>query len=362
MKYVEEYRQKGLVTEIAGQIAAKIDRPVTLMEVCGTHTMAIHRHGIPEIVPRELRLLSGPGCPVCVTPTSYIDAAIELSRREDVTLTTFGDLVRVPGSSTSLERRKAEGADVVTVYSPLDAVTLAEQRPDRQVVFLAVGFETTAPTVAASVREARNRNVENFSVLVGHKLVPPALIALLQDEEVNVDGFICPGHVSTIIGARAYEPIVNEFGAPCVVAGFEPVDIVAALAWLVEMVVTGKPEVRNAYTRVVTDEGNTCALECMYEVFEAVDSAWRGLGAIPASGLAMREAYAELDAVNRFGLKMQEVAETSGCLCGDVLRGAIEPSDCALFAEQCTPEHPIGPCMVSSEGTCAAFYKYKLRR
>ncbi|MCK5558550.1 MAG: hydrogenase formation protein HypD [Candidatus Hydrogenedentes bacterium] len=362
MKHVEEYRRKDLVTKMANEIAAKIDRPMTLMEVCGTHTMAVHRHGMPEILPRQLRLLSGPGCPVCVTPISYIDAAIELSRRDDMTLATFGDLVRVPGSSTSLERRKAEGADVVIVYSPLDAVSLAGQRPDRHVVFLAVGFETTAPTVAASISEAKSKGVKNFSVLVGHKLVPPALVALLQDKEVKIDGFICPGHVSTIIGAKAYEPIVNEFGVPCVVAGFEPVDILAALSWLVEMVVTGKPQVRNAYTRVVTENGNTAALKCMYEVFEAQDSTWRGLGTIPASGLTMKDAYEELDAVNRFGLTMQDVPEISGCCCGDVLRGAIEPTECALFAVRCTPERPVGPCMVSSEGTCAAFYKYRLRR
>ena len=359
MKHVQEYRRKDLVAELARQITAKVDRPMTLMEVCGTHTMAIHRHGIAELLPGELRLLSGPGCPVCVTPTSFIDAAIELSRREGMTLATFGDLVRVPGSSTSLEKRKAEGADVVTVYSPLDAVSLAERRPEGNVVFLAVGFETTTPTVAVCIREAKSKGVKNFSMLVGNKLVPPALRTLLQDEEVNIDGFICPGHVSTIIGAKAYEPIVNEFGVPCVVAGFEPVDILAAVLWLVEMVVEGAPQVRNAYPRVVTEDGNPAALQCMYEVFDVQDSVWRGLGPIPASGLAMRDAYEELDAEKRFGMTMEEMPDTSGCRCGDVLRGAIEPTECPLFATRCAPEHPVGACMVSSEGTCAAFHKYR---
>jgi len=359
VKHVEEYRRKDLVTKLARQIDAKLDRPVTLMEVCGTHTMAIHRHGLPDLLPPELKLLSGPGCPVCVTPTGFIDAAIELSQKENVTLATFGDLVRVPGSTTSLEGRKAEGADVVTVYSPLDALAAAEKRPDRNLIFLAVGFETTAPTGALVVQEARNRGLQNFAVLVGNKLVPPALRALLQDEAVKIDGFICPGHVGTIIGAKAYEPIVREFGVPCVVAGFEPVDILAAILWLVEMVVSDEPEVRNAYERVVTWEGNHAAMDCMNEVFEVEDSLWRGLGVIPASGLRLNDTYREFDAAARFDVVMHEVPDTSGCRCGDVLRGAIEPTECPLFAVRCTPESPVGPCMVSSEGTCAAFYKYR---
>jgi hydrogenase expression/formation protein HypD len=329
------------------------------MEVCGTHTMAIHRHGLPDLLPAQLTLLSGPGCPVCVTPMGFIDAAIELSQEQDVTITTFGDLVRVPGSETSLEKRKAEGADVVTVYSPLDALAAAEREPARNVVFLAVGFETTTPTGALVVQEARNRSIQNFTVLVGNKLVPPALRALLQDEAVKIDGFLCPGHVSTIIGAKAYEPIVREFGVPCVVAGFEPVDILAAILWLVEMVVSGKPRVRNAYERVVTWEGNAAAMDCMNEVFEVEDSLWRGLGTIPASGLRLNGRYGEFDAAARFGITIQDVPDTSGCRCGDVLRGAIEPTACPLFAVRCTPESPVGPCMVSSEGTCAAFYKYR---
>ncbi len=359
MKHVEEYRRKDLVTKLARQIDATLDRPVTLMEVCGTHTMAIHRHGLPELLAPQLKLLSGPGCPVCVTPTGFIDAAIELSRKENVTLATFGDLVRVPGSSTSLERRKAEGAHVVTVYSSLDALLAAEKHADENVVFLAVGFETTAPTGALVIQEARNRGIRNFAVLVGNKLVPPALRALLQDEAVKIDGLICPGHVSTIIGARAYEPIVREFGVPCVVAGFEPVDILAAILWLVEMIVSGEPQVRNAYERVVTWEGNAPAMDCMNEVFDVEDSLWRGLGTIPASGLRLNGTYREFDAAARFGIVMHEVPDTSGCRCGDVLRGAIEPTECPLFAVRCTQESPVGPCMVSSEGTCAAFYRYR---
>jgi len=359
VKHVEDYRRKDLVAELARQIDTKLDRSVTLMEVCGTHTMAIHRHGLPELLPPQLKLLSGPGCPVCVTAKGFIDAAIELSRRDDVTLATYGDLVRVPGTATSLEQRKAEGAHVVTVYSSLDALLAAEKHTDDNVVFLAVGFETTAPTAALVVQEARIRGIQNFSVLVGNKLVPPALRALLQDEAVKIDGFICPGHVSTIIGARAYEPIAREFGVPCVVAGFEPVDIMAAILWLVEMIVSGEPRVRNAYERVVTWEGNSAAMDCMNEVFEIEDSLWRGLGTIPASGLHLNSTYSEFDAAARFGIVMHEVPDTSGCRCGDVLRGVIEPTQCPLFAVRCTPERPVGPCMVSSEGTCAAFYKYR---
>ena len=361
MKYIGEYRKKALVAEIAHEIAAKLDRPVTLMEVCGTHTMAIHRHGIIGILPTQLKLLSGPGCPVCVTPTGFIDAAIELSRRYDVILTTFGDLVRVPGSSSSLERRKAEGAHVATVYSPLDALVLAREHPDKHIVFLGIGFETTGPTIAASIREAAHDGIENFSVLAGNRLVPPALRALLEDKEVRIDGFICPGHVSTVIGARAYEPIVEEFGVPCVVAGFEPVDILGAISWLVEMIMKGSPQVRNAYARVVTWNGNPAAMKCMYDVFEVEDSNWRGLGTIPASGLRVKDKYGGFDGATRFDMVIEEVPDTPGCRCGDVLRGAIEPSECALFASECTPEHPIGPCMVSSEGTCAAHYRYRPR-
>lgn len=335
-----------------------VARPLTIMEVCGTHTMAIYRHGLRSLMPGNVRLISGPGCPVCVTPQGQIDQIVELARRGDVTVATFGDMVRVPGSHSSLERERASGADVRVVYSAMDAVDLAERLPRRQVVFVGIGFETTAPTVAAAIVEARRRGLGNFAVLAAGKLIPPALDALLASGELRVDGLICPGHVSVIIGSNAYGPIAQRHGVPCVVGGFEASEILDAIASIARQIARGQAEVENRYGVWVRPEGNRRALALIEEVFLAGPSRWRGLGVIDGSGLLFRERWADYDAARRFGLDEREVGEPRGCRCGDILRGVLEPTDCPLFASACTPEHPVGPCMVSTEGTCAAAFRY----
>jgi len=348
----------------AGRLAERLraacgDGPcVRLMEVCGTHTVALFRSGVRSLLPENLRLVSGPGCPVCVTSQGYIDAACGLAGRAGVTICTYGDMVRVPGRHGGLEQRRAEGADVLVVYSARDAVRHAAAHPDRQVVFLGVGFETTAPATAAAVLEAQARGLENFTVLSGHKLVIPAMEALLAAGDVPIDGFLCPGHVSIVIGAQAYAPIVRDHGKACVVAGFEPEQMLAGLVRLVEQVRAGRPRLENVYPVAVRDEGNPVALECMYRVFEPADAVWRAMGTIPASGLALRPEYAAWDALRRFDLRIGEDYDPPGCRCGEVIQGKAEPRDCGLFGSECTPRRPIGPCMVSSEGTCAAWYRY----
>jgi hydrogenase expression/formation protein HypD len=335
------------------------------MEVCGTHTMAIFRHGVRSLLPANLRLISGPGCPVCVTPTSYLDLALALARREDVTIATFGDLVRVPGSASSLERAKAAGADVRIVYSPLDAVSLAERlrrEGPRTVVFLGVGFETTSPAVAQALLEADRRGVENFRVLVAHRRVVPALEALLHFPELKLDGFLLPGHVSVILGAEAYR-FLEARGVSGVVAGFEPVDVLSALLKLVESALEGRARLENQYARLVSPQGNLKALAALDRVFVPVDAEWRGLGVLPSSGHALHPAFARFDAAGLLTPEEREeirrsVREDEGCRCGEVLCGTVRPPECGLFGTVCTPETPVGPCMVSSEGTCAAYYKY----
>jgi len=352
----------ALVDEIRASAGAA-GRELCLMEVCGTHTMAIFRHGIRELLPESLALLSGPGCPVCVTPGGLIDAAIGLARGKRALVASFGDMLRVPGSTGSLEMARAEGGAVATVYSPLDALRLARENPSREVVFVAVGFETTAPGVAVAVRRAREEGLANFSILPGHKIIPPALRALLSGEAPKLDGFLLPGHVSVVLGRRAYDFLAEDFGVPAAVAGFEPRDILQAIALLAGDLAAGRVRVTNAYPRAVTEEGNLEARAALDEVFEPCDTEWRGLGTIPASGLALREAYTSLDAVRRFGVSLASAPEPAGCLCGEVLKGRVRPSGCALFGTRCRPEHPVGPCMVSSEGTCAAHFKYgKIRQ
>jgi len=335
-----------------------IGRPVTLMEVCGTHTMAIHRHGLAAMMPDGLRLRSGPGCPVCVTPSGYVDCAIELARTDGVTVATFGDMVRVPGSQGTLEVARAEGGRVVVVQSPLEAVGLARAEPDIEVVFLAIGFETTAPTIAAAILEAERGEIRNFRILPSGKLVPPALRALLEQPELGLDGLLLPGHVTTIIGLEPYEFIPHEFGIPCSVAGFEPGDIVPAVRELVDMIRADRNEVVNSYTRVVQPAGNPRAREVMDRVFEPAADLWRGFGPIGASGLVLRDEYRTFDVCTGRGVSIPVCFDPLGCRCGDVVRGLIDPDECSLFGTACTPDHPVGPCMVSSEGTCAAHFKY----
>jgi len=329
------------------------------MEVCGTHTVTAFRSGLRSLLPATITLQSGPGCPVCVTPTSFIDRAIALTRQSNVTIATFGDLVRVPGTESSLERERAQGARVTVVYSALDALGDAERHPDRQVVFLGVGFETTAPTVAWTVKQAAADGRNNFSVLGAHKTMPPAMAALMRGGETRIDGFLCPGHVSTVIGSRPYEFLCRDYRIPCVVTGFEPGDMILAIEMILRQRIERRANVEIQYTRGVSETGNTEAQSILRQVFEACDSEWRGLGTIPHSGLRLRTAYRAHDALLRWPeLELPLPIAPSGCLCGEVLRGARTPPECPLFRTQCTPETPAGACMVSSEGACAAYYRY----
>jgi hydrogenase expression/formation protein HypD len=331
---------------------------VRIMEVCGTHTTEFFRSGVRSLFPDGLKLVDGPGCPVCVTPNEYLDRAIEIGKKYNPLVTTFGDMVKVPSSYSSLGRERAEGMDIEIVYSPLDALEMAEQYPEREVFFISVGFETTAPSEAVAVLEAKKRNVKNFSLLGGNKLTPPAVKALLDFEEVNIDGFILPGHVSAVIGVNAWRFIPEEYGKPSVVAGFDDHDLIRATLMLLHMITGSRIDISNEYTRVVKDAGNMRAQEIMYRVFERCDSHWRGIGVIPDSGLSLRKEYSDFDAAVRFPVSPPEPREAIGCRCGELLRGLITSQECPLFAGACRPEHPVGPCMVSTEGPCAAYYRY----
>lgn len=361
MKHQSEYRDPALAElQLAAirETVAGYAGGMTLMEVCGTHTMAIYQHGLRALLPEQVRLISGPGCPVCVTPVGYIDQAIALARRPATIIATFGDMVRVPGSTSSLQREQATGAQVKIVYSPLDAVALAERQPDQTVVFLGVGFETTTPTVAGAVLTAQNKGLKNFFVLCSHKTMPGPMAALAGDPELQVDGYLCPAHVSAIIGANAYAPLVEQYRVPCVVTGFEPLDVLQGVLMLARQVVSGTARVETQYRRVVKPDGNRKAQALLEQVFEPCDARWRGIGDIPASGLQLRSAYAAFDAACALSVTVEPPQEHSGCLCGEILKGKVRPTDCPLFRTVCTPEDPVGACMVSSEGTCAAEYKY----
>jgi len=339
----------------------KLGRQITIMEVCGTHTVSIFRHGIRSTLPAGLKLLSGPGCPVCVTDQGYIDVMLELAGRDDCLVATYGDMIRVPGSDGSLETRAPKG-NVKVVLSSEDALDLARANPGVMVVFIAVGFETTAPASAVVVKEAADEGIENFCILSGHKLIIPAMRALLSGTNDRVDGFLCPGHVSVIIGADAFAEIVNDFNRPCVVAGFEPLQIMEGMAEICRQLSTGAPELKSIYGAVVSGKGNVAAQEMIARCFDAVDGRWRGLGSIPGSTLAVREQYSRFDAFRRLHLEEKPGKDDSGCRCGEVLCGLIEPPQCALFGKRCSPQSPVGPCMVSSEGTCAAWFKYGRRK
>lgn len=356
----DAFRDPALTRALIERIHALAgDRPINLMEVCGTHTVSIGRYGFRSIMPANLHLLSGPGCPVCVTANQDIDRAIALARVDGVIITTFGDMMRVPGSTSSLAAEKAAGHDVRMVYSPLDALTIAQENPGRPVIFMGVGFETTTPTIAAAILEAQARDLQNFSVLSVHKTTPPALRAIANDPQTRIDGFILPGHVSTITGINPYRFLVDDFGIPGVVTGFEPVDILEGIASLVEMIDSGLPEIRNAYRRGVNEDGNPVARQMVEQVFDPCDVTWRGLGPIPGSGLRIRPAFEAFDAAKRFDVPVEPTVEPRGCRCGDVLRGRISPPECPLFGKACTPADPVGPCMVSSEGSCAAYHRFR---
>ncbi|MCU0607406.1 MAG: hydrogenase formation protein HypD [Candidatus Edwardsbacteria bacterium] len=354
----DRFRDPALAAGLVARIARLAGRPAALMEVCGTHTMAIAQHGIRGLIPASITLLSGPGCPVCVTALADIDRMIAIASLDGVITATFGDMVRVPGSAGSLGRAKAGGADVRTVYSPLDALAIAAANPGRQVVFAGVGFETTAPTIAATVLEAERDGLGNFSVYPAFKLVPPALEAVLSGAGAAVDGLLLPGHVSAIIGTGPYRFIAERYRTPCAIAGFEPLDILEAIALLLEQRESGRTGIANEYRRGVPEAGNPEALRLLDRVFQPVDAVWRAVGALPRSGLGFREPYAAFDASRKFPVTVVPAPEPEGCRCGQVMMGLARPDQCGHFGTSCTPSRPVGPCMVSSEGACAAWYKY----
>ncbi|MFZ2286618.1 MAG: hydrogenase formation protein HypD [Bacteroidales bacterium] len=357
MKYVDEFRDRGHIAGLSDLIEKEASRDYTFMEVCGGHTAAIHRFGIPSLLPPQIRLISGPGCPVCVTPAGYIDNLTLLARDESITIALFGDLMRVPGTLGTPAGARAAGADVRVVLSAHEALETARSNPERKVVFSAIGFETTAPGTAVTVLQADREDIENFFVLTAHKVMPPAMEAILG-EGTHIDGFICPGHVAVITGSQAFDFIPRNYGLACVVTGFEPTDILSSVLMLVRQVNDRKPSVEIQYSRAVSSEGNTRAQGYMNEVFEPADVEWRGLGVIPLSGLRLRDRYRRFEAADAFPVQLPVVRETNRCICGDILRGKSIPSDCRLFATACTPDHPEGACMVSDEGSCNTWYKY----
>lgn len=359
MKFVDEFRDADAARGYADALARITTRPWTLMEVCGGQTHAIVRFGIDRLLPDGVTLLHGPGCPVCVTPIEIIDEALELASRPDVILCSFGDMLRVPGSSEDLFRVKSRGGDVRIVYSPLDALQIARQEPHRQVVFFAVGFETTAPANAMAVAQAQATGIDNFSLLVSHVLVPPALEALLSSPSCKVQGFLAAGHVCMVMGTEEYEPLAKAYGVPIVVTGFEPLDILQGVTMCVRQLEEGRAEVENQYARIVRPGGNEAALEVVRRIFTVVPRRWRGLGEIERSGLGLAPGYETYDAEIRFGLQRGEVAEEETCRSGEVLQGLLAPTGCPAFGRQCTPEQPLGATMVSTEGACAAYYRYR---
>ncbi len=351
---------KKLVESI-GTLAGKIGRPLNLMEVCGTHTVAIFRHGLRDVLPGSIRLISGPGCPVCVTSVKDVDLAVELAGMSDVILCTFGDMMRVPGGEHSLYDARAMGGDIQVVYSPLDALDVARKEQGKRVIFFATGFETTSPLAAGTLKAAEDEGVENFLVFPVHKLVPPALKALLDSGEAEIDGLILPGHVSTIIGTRPYAFLADEYRVPSVVTGFDARDMLEGILMLLAQIHHGTPAVENQYRKVVREEGNPRAIEITYEFYRPADVHWRGIGTMPGSGLALKDDHKGRDALKVLGLDPDSVPdrpEPRGCSCGEVLRGIKIPTECPLFGTRCTPERPVGACMVSTEGSCAAYYKY----
>jgi hydrogenase expression/formation protein HypD len=359
MKYVDEYRSGEIAKRLADEIARMTDQPRKFMEVCGGHTHAIFKYGIEDLLPTNITMIHGPGCPVCVIPLGRVDDSISIALRPGVIFTTFGDMMRVPGSETSLLDAKASGADVRMVYSPLDALKIAKKNPDREVVFLALGFETTAPSTALTLKQAAKNNVKNFSVFCNHITIVPALKALLDSPDLKLDGFVGPGHVSTVIGTRPFEFVPAEYHKPVVVSGFEPLDVLQSVWMLLKQLQEGRAEVENQYARVVPRDGNRNALAAMFEVFEPRDFfEWRGLGSIAHSGMKLKGEYAAFDAELKYSVPGLRIADPKACQCGEILKGVLKPWECKVFGTACTPETPIGSCMVSSEGACAAYYNY----
>ncbi len=358
MKFIDEYQSGELARRLATRIARHSTQHIRLMEFCGGHTHAIMRYGIRQIVPATVDMSSGPGCPVCVTANADLDKAIAIAHLPGVIITTFGDMMRIPGSYSSLQQAKAEGADVRVIYSAMDAIEIARDNPGKSVILIGIGFETTAPTIAASIIKSQQEGIENFYILSMLKLPPPVMKVLLDMAELKLDGIICPGHVSVIIGSYPYEFIPESYRVACVVSGFEPLDILLCIAKLVEQIESKQPKVEIAYRRGVKPQGNKKAMQLMEEVFEVSTANWRGIGTVPQSGLKLNSKYQHFDADKTFEVNLKPVREPAGCRCGDIVRGVATPPQCKLFGRACTPENPVGPCMVSSEGACAAYYQY----
>jgi hydrogenase expression/formation protein HypD len=358
MKYVDEYRKKELILSVADELKRISKKEITLMEVCGGHTMAIYRFGLNSLLPPNIHLVSGPGCPVCVSSQQFIDQALAYSKLPGVIITTYGDLVRVPGSSSSLEKERAWGSDIRIIYSVLEALEIARNNQEKKIIFLGIGFETTAPATAAAILRAKQENVSNFFVFSAHKVMPPVMEALVK-EGVKIDGFIAPGHVTAITGTKIYNDLASVYGLGVVVSGFEPADIMQAVLMLTNQIEKGSPEVQVQYQRVVGQKGNMTAQKMLNLVFENRDDHWRGLGLIPASGLGIIEELSSFDAEKQFDMEVPRSTEPKGCICGQILRGLKTPPECGLFAKKCSPSDPVGACMVSGEGTCATYYKYR---
>ncbi len=363
MKYIDEFRNISLIKRVSDKINALAPADnINIMEVCGTHTQSFFRFGLGKFLPPNLKLIAGPGCPVCVSPQEYIDNAISLTRGKDNIIVTFGDMLRVPGTKSNLEKERAKAGNVKMAYSALDALLFARKNPYKKIIFLAVGFETTIPTIALTIIQAKKENIRNLFFYSSLKLIPPAMDYLVKDKRLNLSGFLCPGHVSCIIGTKSYEFIPKEYKIGCCIAGFEPLDIMEGIYFLIRQIINNKPCVENQYMRAVTKQGNLKAKKATFKVFEVCDASWRGLGKIPRSGLKMREGFSQFDAEKKFSLSYGLRFSRYGlrkCRCGDILKGLISPNDCPLFFKVCEPEHPIGPCMVSSEGACNAYYKYR---
>jgi hydrogenase expression/formation protein HypD len=357
MRYIDEFRDKELVTKLAGHIKNLARGDLAFMEVCGGHTSAIHRFGIKSFLPGNIKLISGPGCPVCVTGKSFIDKAVACSRLEDVIITSFGDLIRVPGTKSSLDKERTNGADIRIVFSGLEALEIAIAHPDKRVVFLGIGFETTAPGTAVTIKEAIKNKLDNFYLLSAHKIMPPAMETIIK-EGVNIDGFICPGHVAAITGSGIFDFIPEKYKLGCVITGFEPVDITQAILMLVNQVNSNHPETEIQYRRAVTKDGNLMAKKMMEDVFETCDAYWRSFGIIPGSGLKLRKEFKKYDAEKFFIFDAESAEDDGSCICGEILRGKKSPSDCPLFGKGCVPDNPIGACMVSNEGACNTWFKY----
>ena len=359
MKHLDEFRDPELASRLFEEIRRTTTRHWSIMEVCGGQTHSIIRNGIDQLLPEQIELIHGPGCPVCVTPVGMIDKALEIARRQDVVFCSFGDMLRVPGSGGDLFQVRAEGGDVRVVYSPLDAVRIAEENPDKEVIFFAIGFETTAPANAMAVHHASQRDIQNFSVLVSHVLVPPAIEAIITSPESRVDGFLAAGHVCSVMGTWQYGPLVERHHVPIVVTGFEPLDVLEGVRRVVAQLESGRAEVENAYPRVVSEAGNLPAQDMIADVFQVCDRRWRGIGEIPASGWGLSDHYRRFDAEERFDVAAIDSPESTRCRSGEVLRGLLRPSECPAFGKECTPRTPLGATMVSSEGACAAYFHYR---